>query len=42
MVWKVKELQMKVKNISVSYSYIPREKNKEADSYDNLALDGLV
>ncbi|SRR6266446_1675548 len=37
----VKERE-KVLNLPVSYSYIPRIMNKEADGYVNLALDNLL
>ena len=36
---KQKEKQL---SLPVSYAYIPREKNKEADRYVNLALDNLL
>ncbi|HSX40582.1 MAG TPA: ribonuclease HI family protein [Candidatus Saccharimonadales bacterium] len=41
MVWKIKELQMKL-SATVSYSHVPREQNKHADAYVNMALDGLL
>ncbi|MGI5826155.1 MAG: ribonuclease HI family protein [Patescibacteria group bacterium] len=40
-VYKIKTLEKEVAE-KVSYSYVPREKNKVADSLVNKALDGFI
>lgn len=40
LIMKVRELEPKFK--SVSYSFVPREKNKDADRLVNIALDTAV
>lgn len=38
LLFQVRQMESQI-NIPINYSYIPREKNKEADKYVNLALD---
>lgn len=38
LLFQVRQLESEIA-IPINYSYIPREKNKEADKYVNLALD---
>jgi len=38
LLFQVRQLESEI-DIPINYSYIPREKNKEADRYVNLALD---
>ncbi len=38
LLFQIRQLESEI-NIPMNYSYIPREKNKEADKYVNLALD---
>ena|SRR3989344_1571295 len=38
LLFQVRQMESEI-DIPINYSYIPREKNKEADKYVNLALD---
>lgn len=38
LLFQVRQMESEI-NIPINYSYVPREKNKEADKYVNLALD---
>lgn len=50
--WKIKKQELKIinteilklvqqSNITINYSWIPREKNKEADRLSNIAMDQI-
>ena len=38
LLFQVRQMESEI-DIPINYSYVPREKNKEADKYVNLALD---
>ena len=38
LLFQVRQMELEI-NIPINYSYVPREKNKDADKYVNLALD---
>ena len=38
LLFQVRQMELEI-DIPINYSYVPREKNKEADKYVNLALD---